>query len=72
LYRSNDHFQKPRGSDKEYIKIALMSDLHMDFDYTVGMSNDCGKPLCCRSDSGLPQMNGQAAQKWGDYKCDLN
>lgn len=44
----------------------------MDFDYTEGMSNDCGKPLCCRSDSGLPQMNGQAAQKWGDYKCDLN
>jgi len=44
----------------------------MDFDYTPGMSNDCGKPLCCRSDSGLPQMNGGAAGKWGDYKCDLN
>ena len=36
------------------------------------MSNDCGRPLCCRSDSGLPTGNAKAAQKWGDYNCDLN
>ena len=72
LYRENEYLQKPRTTNKDYIKIALISDLHMDFDYTPGMSNDCGKPLCCRSDSGLPQMNGQAAGKWGDFKCDLN
>ena len=52
--------------------VALISDLHVDFDYTEGMSNDCGMPLCCRSDSGLPKTESQRAQKWGDYNCDLN
>lgn len=46
--------------------------MHLDFDYTPGMSNDCGKPLCCRSDSGFPKSDGETAQKWGDYKCDTN
>lgn len=49
-----------------------MSDLHVDFDYQEGMSNDCGKPLCCRSDSGLPEDPKNAAGKWGDKNCDLN
>jgi len=49
-----------------------MSDLHIDYDYQVGASNDCGKPLCCRSDSGPPKSPQNAAGKWGDYKCDLN
>ena len=36
------------------------------------MSIDCGKPLCCRSDSGKPENPENAAGKWGDYRCDLN
>jgi sphingomyelin phosphodiesterase len=48
----------------------MISDLHMDYDYTPGMNNDCGKPLCCRSDSGLPASPEHAAGKWGDFKCD--
>ena len=36
------------------------------------MSNDCGRPVCCRSDSGLPKTPEQAAGKWGDFQCDLN
>ena len=57
---SNDYVNKlyeqydPQTAKKP-IKIALMSDLHLDFDYQEGMSNDCGKPLCCRSDSGKPK-----------------
>lgn len=35
--------------------MALISDLHIDYDYTPGMSNHCGKPTCCRKDSGLPE-----------------
>lgn len=69
----NDLYAKydPKTARKP-IKIALMSDLHVDFDYQEGMSNDCGKPLCCRSDSGLPEFTELAAGKWGDYNCDLN
>ena len=36
------------------------------------MDTDCGKPLCCRSDSGKAPSIERAAGKWGDYKCDLN
>lgn len=53
------------------IRVALMSDLHIDYDYLPGASNDCGKPLCCRSDSGPATSPENAAGKWGDYKCDL-
>jgi len=59
-----------RTPGREPIKIAVISDLHIDFDYTPGMSNRCGKPLCCRSDSGLPTSEFETAGKWGDFECD--
>ena len=59
---------KPKS---ELIKIAIISDLHVDYGYTPGMSNDCGKPICCRHDSGLPTKPSQIAKKWGDFNCDL-
>ena len=43
--------------DRKPIKVALFSDLHIDYDYQEGMNNDCGKPICCRSDSGLPKTD---------------
>lgn len=49
-----------------------MSDLHIDYDYTPGMSNVCTRPICCRTESGVPTNSSNAAGKWGDYKCDLN
>jgi len=55
---------------KDLIKVALISDLHMDWDYTPGMANECGRPVCCRSDSGLPTSPEQTAGKWGDLLCD--
>lgn len=73
--KSNDFVDKLYQSlgDKEGdVKIAIISDLHIDYDYTPGMSKECGKPVCCRSDSGLPKDPSKAAGKWGDYKCDLN
>lgn len=50
----------------------MIADLHVDFDYQEGMSNDCGKPLCCRSDSGKPKSPETTSGKWGDYNCDLS
>lgn len=57
---------------RESLKIVSISDLHIDYEYTVGATNDCGRPLCCRTDSGKPVKPEDAAQKWGDFKCDLN
>lgn len=54
------------------MKFAFISDLHIDYDYVVGADNDCGKPLCCRSDSGIAPSEERSAGKWGDYSCDLN
>lgn len=48
------------------------SDLHIDYGYTEGSDNDCGKPLCCTVDSGPAPTKERTAGKWGDYKCDLN
>jgi sphingomyelin phosphodiesterase len=56
---------------EDLIKIALLSDIHMDFDYTPGKSSKCSKVLCCRSDSGEPKNNDEIAGKWGDFNCDL-
>jgi sphingomyelin phosphodiesterase len=55
---------------KDLFKVALISDLHMDWDYQEGMSNVCGRPVCCRSDSGHPKSPEMFAGKWGDYQCD--
>jgi len=49
----------------------MFSDLHVDFEYTPGNSNNCGKTLCCRKDSGAPKSPEETAGKWGDYQCDL-
>jgi hypothetical protein len=65
-----DH--KQNFGKKKLIKVALMSDIHIDYDYTPGADNDCGMPLCCRSDSGLAPTKERAAGKWGDYRCDMN
>ena len=37
------------------MRIALLTDFHVDYDYTAGMSNECSQILCCRSASGLPK-----------------
>ena len=49
-----------------------MSDFHVDFDYQEGKSNECSKPVCCRSDSGNPLNIAQTSGKWGDLKCDIS
>ena len=41
--------------DDDKMRIALLTDFHVDYDYTAGMSNECTQILCCRSASGLPK-----------------
>ena len=48
-----------------------MSDFHVDYDYQEGVSNSCGRPVCCRSDSGQPLTDKSKSGKWGDQKCDV-
>jgi len=75
IARSNDfvnnlykeHRAEFRKAGREPIKVAMVSDLHIDLEYTVGANSDCGKPLCCRSDSGPPLTPDKAAGKWGDF-----
>lgn len=50
LYKENKQYFNTPG--REPIKIVSISDLHIDYEYTVGKSVNCGKPLCCRTDSG--------------------
>lgn len=75
---SNDYVNKMYETEdfaapgRNQLKIVAISDLHIDYDYQEGSNNDCGKPLCCRSDSGIPLSSSTKAGKWGDYKCDLN
>jgi len=77
---TNDYVNKLYAENKDKfdtegrrpLKVVGISDLHIDYGYTAGASNDCGRPLCCRGDSGKPTDPSQAAGKWGDFKCDLN
>lgn len=68
MYKSQNLY----GADREQVKIVTISDLHVDYNYLEGSSNECGKPLCCRANSGKPISEDKKAGKWGDYKCDLN
>lgn len=61
----------PKKDRSELYKVAVITDLHMDWDYTPGMSADCGHYVCCRSESGLPHSPDKAAGKWGDFQCDI-
>ena len=60
-----------RSENLDRVKVAMFSDLHVDYNYTEGRSNYCGEMLCCRMDSSLPRNESEKARKWGDYKCDL-
>lgn len=68
---NQQYLAMPKKDKGDLIKLALISDLHMDWDYTPGMNSVCQMPVCCRSSSGLPATPDNAAGKWGDYNCDI-
>ena len=60
--------EKPRS---ELVKVLMFSDLHVDYNYTVGASVDCGKVICCRVDSGPAKNEKDKARYWGEKDCDV-
>ena len=69
LYKEKD-LKNPRPKS-ELIKLALVSDFHVDYNYEIGKDSDCGKPLCCRSDSGVNSNPTKNSLKWGHFQCDI-
>lgn len=78
--RSNDfinklyaeHRENFNAVNRETVKVVLMSDLHVDYEYQEGQDNKCDHVLCCRVDSGPAPTKARRAGKWGDFNCDLN
>lgn len=69
----HDNLYKEIAEDskkRETIKILHMSDPHLDFEYVEGMNADCGKPVCCRKEDGIPEDPTNAAPKFGHPNCD--
>ena len=71
--KSNDfinNLYKTLKPTKSPIKVALLSDFHVDPYYTEGANTDCSESICCRPSSGIPAISANQAGKWGDYRCD--
>uniref|UniRef100_A0A8C4N9Q5 Sphingomyelin phosphodiesterase 1 n=1 Tax=Eptatretus burgeri TaxID=7764 RepID=A0A8C4N9Q5_EPTBU len=53
-------------------RILFITDVHWDAAYKEGSNAECGEPLCCRKDDGLPTPGAVGAGYWGDHrKCDV-
>ncbi len=48
-----------------------LSDPHVQLDYAIGASTDCGKAVCCSSSDPPPKESSKVAGLFGDYHCDL-
>ena len=47
-----------------------MSDPHLDYEYVEGANAECGNPVCCRLEDGIPTNPDHAAGKFGHPNCD--
>lgn len=45
--------------------------MHVDLEYQAGKSNNCGKVICCRSDSIDAKTPEEVSGIWGDFNCDI-
>jgi hypothetical protein len=52
----------------DLVKIVVLNDLMVDYDYEAGMSNQCVGLKCCNKDSG-EGLGSTAAGEWGDLSC---
>ena len=68
MYETMNPLSSKKSGRDELLKFALITDLHVDYGYLEGMSNDCGLPACCRADSGPPKIQAESSGKWGDFK----
>lgn len=56
------------ANDSNFLKIIQISDIHYDPFFTIGSNANCDDFMCCRS--GIPDSQGDAAHRWGGYRCD--
>jgi sphingomyelin phosphodiesterase len=66
--RSNSAFM-PTGAP--VVRVMQITDVHHDPEYTVGLTNDCGEPVCCRPPDGPAASSADTAGFFGDYNCDV-
>ncbi|PYI00712.1 Metallo-dependent phosphatase [Aspergillus sclerotiicarbonarius CBS 121057] len=54
------------------IRIAHITDTHVDLLYTPGSSTTCRKPICCRPDTprDAPGNTAKPCPAWGHSRCD--
>lgn len=55
-------------SDAPRLKVLQLADTHLDPLYQPGSLAACHEHLCCRNDSGVPEMEEDKAWFWGDYR----
>ncbi len=69
--RPANHTTPPAPTRDRVIKVAHISDLHVDDQYAPGAPVSCTEPVCCRK--GVTALNGsKPAGPWGAMgKCDL-
>jgi sphingomyelin phosphodiesterase len=72
LYNKINTRRNENSSRENLLKFALVTDIHVNYDYTAGVSNNCGKPSCCKPDSGPPISIEESSGKWGDKRCDAS
>jgi len=54
------------------LRALHVSDIHIDFEYTVGSLVNCNEYLCCHSDKFPKKAGDVAAGEWGSNGfCDL-
>lgn len=72
LLKDKPENKAPVITGNRTLKVLHMSDVHTDLKYQEGSNGNCGKPLCCRVENGIPSNLSQAAGRWG-YQgfCDL-
>jgi len=61
----------PPSPNSPTMKIVQISDVHLDLSYTIGSNAACDLPNCCMNVTGKADSAENAAQYWGDYRCDL-
>lgn len=60
-------------TEREIIRAVHISDVHIDFEYSVGTNAICDSYLCCRDKWGIPGQGEPAAGEWGTELglCDI-
>jgi hypothetical protein len=65
-------YEEKKGKDRKTLDLIQFTDMHVDLDYTIGSSINCGSVLCCRADFGMPTDPSDQAGPYGAIGfCDI-